>query len=118
MTARDKFNSIITNNSKDINLLMRMWTIATIAMIVMIILLNVNFNDFIRLPLAIACVIPFLIILRIKKRMQKLECPKCNNKLDYMFLGRDYNPQRDFTSFPKEIKQCPYCKINLDDNIG
>ena len=120
MTAREKLNSIIEINRKDLYFLKRMGVFVPFPMminftfIIILILIGIGINNFIRIPLILICIIPLLFRLWIKKRMKKLECPKCNKNLDYLFLGRDYNPQCDYSAFPLNIKQCPFCKFDLD----
>jgi len=70
-----------------------------------------------RLGLLIACAIPFIIIFRVKRAMNKLLCPKCGKNLDYLLLSKDYNPKGVYSTFPSDIEKCPFCSLNLDDEI-
>jgi len=125
MTTREKLNLTIESNKIALGKIKKMSVNCTIAAIAALIILwtldifggNSTFISLIKLLPLLIVLVPVIIIFRIKKSMNKLLCPKCKNDLDYLFISKDYNPKCDYTAFPPDINKCPFCKINLDDNI-
>lgn len=123
MTAREKLNQIIESNRKELSLIKKTAIYSTISLFLIVGLTNLDalsrnpFFSLFRLGILLACAIPFIIIFRAKRAMNKLLCPKCGNKLDYLLLSKDYNPNAVYTAFPANIEKCPFCSLNLDGEI-
>lgn len=53
---------------------------------------------------------------------KELRCPNCQKNISYLVTSYDYTKKIVIFGLPKtisdEIKECPYCKVSLDDEIN